>query len=68
MIVDMMNSEAMMNVRVAYGTVVGELREVSKSYKGSHDGYGCRKDLLCGKECNLLCEAGYRPFDLSAAR
>ena len=33
MIVDMMNSEAMMNVRVAYGTVVGELREVSKSYK-----------------------------------
>ncbi len=33
MIVDMMNSEAMMNVRVGYGTVVGELREVSKSYK-----------------------------------
>lgn len=33
MIVDMMNSEAMMNVRVAYGTVVHELREVSKSYK-----------------------------------
>ena len=33
MIVDMMNSEAMMNVRVGYGTKVGELREVSKSYK-----------------------------------
>ena len=33
MIVDMMNSEAMMNVRVAYGTFVSELREVSKSYK-----------------------------------
>ena len=33
MIVDMMNSEAMLNVRVAYGTVVRELREVSKSYK-----------------------------------
>lgn len=33
MIVDMMNSEAMMNVRVAYGMVVSELREVSKSYK-----------------------------------
>lgn len=33
MIVDMMNSEAMLNVRVAYGTVVHELREVSKSYK-----------------------------------
>ena len=33
MIVDMMNSEAMMKVRVSYGTVVRELREVSKSYK-----------------------------------
>ncbi len=33
MIVDMMNSEALLNVRVSYGTVVRELREVSKSYK-----------------------------------
>ena len=33
MIVDMMNSEAMIKVRVSYGTVVRELREVSKSYK-----------------------------------
>ncbi len=32
-IVDMMNMEAMLNVRVAYGTIVGELKEVSKSYK-----------------------------------
>ncbi len=32
-VVDMMNMEAMMNVRVAYGTIVGELKEVSKSYK-----------------------------------
>jgi len=32
-IVDMMNSEAMLKVRVSYGTVVQELREVSKSYK-----------------------------------
>lgn len=33
MIVDMMNTEAMMNVKVAYGTIVNELKEVSKSYK-----------------------------------
>ena len=33
MIVDMLNCEAMLKVRVAYGTVVRELREVSKSYK-----------------------------------
>lgn len=32
-IVDMMNMEAMLNVRVAYGTIVSELKEVSKSYK-----------------------------------
>lgn len=32
-IVDMMNTEAMMSVRVAYGTIVQELKDVSKSYK-----------------------------------
>ena len=32
-IADMMNMEAMLNVRVSYGTIVGELKDVSKSYK-----------------------------------
>lgn len=32
-IVDMMNTEAMLNVTVAYGNVVQELKDVSKSYK-----------------------------------
>ncbi len=32
-IVGMMNAEAMTNVKVAYGTVVQELKDVSKSYK-----------------------------------
>jgi len=32
-ITDMMNTEAMVNVRVAYGTIVHELKNVSKSYK-----------------------------------
>ncbi|MCR5116062.1 MAG: helix-turn-helix domain-containing protein [Lachnospiraceae bacterium] len=32
-IVDMMNTEALINVRVAYGTIVGELKDLSKSYK-----------------------------------
>ncbi len=32
-IVSMMNAEAMLNVKVAYGTVVQELKDVSKSYK-----------------------------------
>ncbi len=33
MIIDMLNTEAMLNARVSYGTVVHELKEVSKSYK-----------------------------------
>ena len=32
-IVDMLNAEAMLIAKVAYGTIVGELKEVSKSYK-----------------------------------
>ncbi len=32
-IVDMMNTEAMLSVRVAYGTIVDELKDLSKSYK-----------------------------------
>ncbi|MCR5788703.1 MAG: helix-turn-helix domain-containing protein [Lachnospiraceae bacterium] len=33
MLVDMLGSEAMENVRVAYGTVVNEIKGISKSYK-----------------------------------
>ncbi len=33
MLVDMLNSEAMTTVRVAYGTIVNEIKGVSKSYK-----------------------------------
>lgn len=33
MLVDMMNTEAMIRVRVSYGTIVKEIKEVSKSYK-----------------------------------
>jgi len=33
MIVDMVNAEAMVNVKVSYGTIVHELRDVSKSFK-----------------------------------
>ena len=32
-VVDMMNMEAMMNVRVSFGTMVDELKDVSKAYK-----------------------------------
>ncbi len=32
-ILDMLNTEAMLNVRVSYGTIVSDLKEVSRSYK-----------------------------------
>lgn len=32
-LVDMINTEAMVNVRVAYGTIIDELKDVSQSYK-----------------------------------
>lgn len=32
-LVDIVNTEAMVNVRVSYGTIIGELKEVSQSYK-----------------------------------
>ena len=32
-VADMMNMEALLSVRVAYGTIIQELRDVSKSYK-----------------------------------
>lgn len=33
MLLDMLNSEAMSQVRVAYGTIIEEIRSISKSYK-----------------------------------
>jgi carbohydrate diacid regulator len=33
MLRDMLNAEAMLNVRIAYGTIVNEIRQVSRSYK-----------------------------------
>lgn len=32
-ILDMLNTEAMLNVRVSYGTIINDLKEVSRSYK-----------------------------------
>lgn len=32
-LVDTISAEAMVNIRVAYGTIIGELKDVSKSYK-----------------------------------
>lgn len=43
---DMLNSEAMSAVRISYGTIVDEIKQVSKSYKEAENGAGCRKNFL----------------------
>ncbi|MCM1192826.1 MAG: helix-turn-helix domain-containing protein [Butyrivibrio sp.] len=48
-IVAMMNGEAMMNVRVAFGTVVPELKDVSKSYKEAKLALDVGKIFYAGK-------------------
>lgn len=51
-IVDTMNAEAMVDIRVAYGTVVAGLRGVSKSYKEAAMALDVGRVFY--KECNIL--------------
>lgn len=67
MLVDMLNAEAMSQVRVSIGNPVHEINGVSRSYKGSQDGSGSRKDFLHREECDSIQQSGYRTFDLSAS-
>lgn len=50
MIVDMMNTEAMVSVKVSYGTIVPELKEVSKSYKEAKMALDVGKIFYVGKD------------------
>ncbi len=50
MIVDMLNAEAMSQVRVSYGNIIHEIKDVSRSYKRSEDGAGCRQDFFMWKK------------------
>ena len=58
MIVDMMNTEAMMNVRVAYGTIVQELKDVSKSYKEASLALDVGKIFYVEKKVNAYSNLG----------
>ncbi|MFI3212674.1 MAG: helix-turn-helix domain-containing protein [Eubacteriales bacterium] len=51
-IVDMLNAEAMLKVRVAYGTIVGELKDVSKSYKEAKMALEVSKIFYAEKKVN----------------
>lgn len=57
-IVDMMNTEAMLNVRVAYGTIVPELRDVSKSYKEANMALDVGKIFYVEKKVNAFGSLG----------
>lgn len=57
-IVDMMNTEAMMNVRVAYGTIVQELKDVSKSYKEANMALDVGKIFYVEKKVNAYGRLG----------
>ena len=58
MIVDMMNTEAMLNVRVAYGTIVQELKDVSKSYKEAMVALDVGKIFYAEKKVNAYGRLG----------
>lgn len=47
MILDSLGEEKKADALIAYGTIVGEIKEVSRSYKGSAHGIKCRQDFLC---------------------
>ena len=57
-IVDMMNTEAMMNVRVAYGSIVQELKDVSKSYKEASMALDVGKIFYVEKKVNAYGRLG----------
>ena len=66
-ILDMLSSEAMTKVRVAYGTVVNDIKEVSRSYKEAKMALDVGKIFYNGQERGCVRNSGNRPSDLSAA-
>ena len=48
-ILDMLNTEAMISARVAYGTIINEIKEVSRSYKEAKMALDVGKIFYSGK-------------------
>jgi carbohydrate diacid regulator len=57
-IVDMISSEALLNVRVSYGTIVGELKDLSKSYKEAKMALEVGKIFYAEKKVNAYSTLG----------
>ena len=54
MILDMLNTEAMTKVHVAYGTIVNEIKEVSRSYKEAKMALDVGKIFYSEQKCDGL--------------
>ena len=67
MILDMLNTEAMTKVRVAYGTVINDIKEVSRSYKEAKMALDVGKIFYASKNVIAYSNSRYRPSDLSAS-
>ncbi|MDR1700610.1 MAG: helix-turn-helix domain-containing protein [Lachnoclostridium sp.] len=57
-IVDMLNTEVMTNVHVSYGTVIHEIKDVSRSYKEAKMAMDVGKIFYCEKKVMAYSELG----------
>ncbi len=67
MIVDMVNAEAMVNVKVSFGTIIYELKDVSKSFKEAKMALDVGRIFYAGNRCDRIPCAGHWQADLSAS-
>lgn len=67
MILDMLNTEAMTKVHVAFGTIVGDIKEVSRSYKEAKMALDVGKIFYSSKNVVAYNRLGNRSSDLSAS-
>lgn len=67
MLLDMLNTEAMSKVNVAFGTIVNEIKDVSRSYKEAKMALDVGKIFYSTKNVVAYSRLGNRPSDLSAA-
>ena len=66
-VLDMLNTEAMTKVRVAYGTIINDIKEVSRSYKEAKMAMDVGKIFIQQQECSRIQQTGNWTTDLSAS-
>lgn len=65
-ILDMLNTEAMSKVHIAFGTIVNEIKDVSRSYKEAKMALDVGKIFYSGRMWCMF-QPGYRTSDLPAS-